>query len=147
MSGLRKNFGTNRSAVEEGAWIELFENPDGTTCRIRVKRMHTQNAKYTKELANHRDAFNGLKYSEKSIGQMTASMIEVLISTVIVDWENFEDWTQPETTDGFPTSDPSYLEFTQDNLRKTLIEFPDLVDVITEQAQSRKTFQGDDLKK
>lgn len=139
---LRKKFGTNKKSVEEGAWIDIVENDDGTVCRFRIKRMNQQNPKFQKELANHRKAFEGDYYSEKKINQMTASMIEVLIGTVIVDWENMENWkVDPESeTAGFPQD--KYLPFTPQNVRDTLTEFPDLLDLITAESQDITNFQG-----
>lgn len=140
---LRKKFGTSSTAVEEGAWIDVCENEDGTTARLRIKRMNQQNPKYLKEIANHRRAFEGDSYSAKKLSQMQASMIEVLISTVITGWEYMEDWRLQE--DGSPPV-KKYMDFNPSNLRETLIEFPDLLDLITSEASNIRTFQGDELK-
>jgi len=151
MSRLLAKFGTNEKAIQEGAWIELLENEDGSTCRIRIKRMNQQNTNFAKQIANHRNAFQTNHVSEKKLSQMQASMIEVLIDTVIVDWDNFENWLdspEEKSTEGFPGSEkPKYLPFTKDNVRKTLQEMPDLVDFITEQATEITNFQkGEDEK-
>ena len=142
---LRKKFGTSKGSITEGAWIDLLENEDGTTCRLRIKRMNQQNPRYQKELANHRNAFTGDHYSEKKINQMQASMIEVLVSTIIVDWDNFENWMGEEVTasGGFPSTngEGKYLAFTPENVRRTLIEFPDLLDLVTAEASDIANFQ------
>lgn len=134
---LKKKFGTNKTDVEQGAWVDICENDDGSTCRIRVKRMNQQNPKFQKEIANHRNAFSGDFFTANKVTQMTASMIEVLISTVIVGWENVQDWTV-ETQPGEPAV---FLPFTPDNVRKVLVEFPDLLDLVTAQATDITTFQ------
>jgi len=78
--------------------------------------------------------------AQKKISQMQASMIEVLISTVIVGWENVERWeTVEEGVEGFPQS--KFLEYNAKNVRAALVEFPDLLDLITAQATDITTFQ------
>lgn len=138
---LRKRFGTSQDAIEKGAWIEVMENEDGSTMRIRVMRMNQQTPAFQKQMANHRKAFETDHFSGKMVEQAQASMIEILVDTIIVGWENVEDWTAEPPAEGFPPPEGmKFLEFNKTNVRKTLIEFPDLVDLIVREAQDRSTF-------
>ena len=145
---LRNKFGTNKDVIEQGAWIDICENEDGTVCRLRVKRMNQQNPKFQKEMANHRNAFQGDHFSAKKIDQVQASMIEVVSSSIIVDWEFMDgDGVRGVTTapvpEGFPEAKPDrYLPFTRENVRLVLLEFPDLLDLITAQASDISNFQA-----
>ena len=141
---LKKKFGTDKSAIEEGAWIDIIENEDGTTGRIRIKRMNQQTPAFQKQLANHRKAFESDHFSATKLNQMQASMIEVLINSIIVGWENIEDWRVDldPTSDDFPTvSSAKYMEFTPSNVRDALTEFPDLTDLITQEATDISNFK------
>lgn len=138
---LKRNFGTSKEAITEGIWIDICENDDGSTARIRIKRMNQQNRKYQKEMANHRKAFNDDHFSEKKIGLAESSMIDVLINTVIVDWENMQVEEVPESAP--PGSKPTCLEFSKANARKILNEFPDLLDLITNEATDLRNFQSE----
>jgi len=62
---LKKKFGTDKEAIENGSWIEICENSDGSVCRIRIKRMNQQNVRFHKEIANHRNAFTSNHDSAK----------------------------------------------------------------------------------
>jgi hypothetical protein len=145
---LKKAFGTNKQSIEEGVWVELCENEDGTTCRLRIKRMGQQTPEFMKQIANHRKAFSADHFSAAKIDQQQASMIRVIAKTIIVGWENVEDWRVSEETDSFPgseTSRPKYMEYTSENAEIMLIEFPDLLELITEQATDLETFQDKDI--
>jgi len=141
---LKKKFGTDKSAIEEGVWIDIVENEDGTTGRIRIKRMNQQTPSFQKQLANHRKAFESDHFSAAKLTQMQASMIEVLTNTIIVGWENIEDWrvdSDPTSYD-FPTGNsPKYMDFTPANVRAALTEFPDLTDLITQEATDISNFK------
>lgn len=142
--GLKEKFGTNSKLIDEGAWLELAENDDGSICRLRIKRGSTQNIDFIKRMANHRKAFANIIYSSRGIEQAKASVIEILIATIIVGWENvaFED-ADASDDEIREEGKPKYLPFTPDNVRKVLIDLPDLVDFILEQSQDIKTFQKD----
>lgn len=137
---LRKRFGTSKSLVEEGAWMEITENEDGTLCRLRVKRTNQQNTAFQKQLANHRKAYETDFYSERKIDQAQASMIEILAETVIVGWENVEDWETPAPT-GPVQPPPVKLPYNKDNARRMLREFPDLANLVMEFAQDLTNYQ------
>lgn len=146
---LRKKFGTDANAIENGVWLDVCENDDGSTGQIRIKRMNGQNTQFQKQLANHRKAFagGGNHLSERKLSQMENSMIGVITDTIIVGLKNIPDWrveqTNKASTEEFPTP-LVMLEFNKSNVRAMLEEFPDLADLITEEAQNLANFQSAD---
>lgn len=140
---LKKRFGTSKEAIEKGAWIDIVENEDETMCRIRILRMNQQNPAFVRHMANHRKAFSSEVFSATKLSQAEASMIEVLVDTVITDWENVVDWRETEAS--FPSPD-KYLEFTKDNVRAMLIDFPDLTELLIKEADNIANFQETEAK-
>ena len=138
---LKKAFGTDKAAIENGAWIDICTNEDGSLCRFRVKRTNQQNREFTKAMTTHSKMYEGQSLSAHALKQAENAMIRVIADTVLVDWENVVEYRTEFT--GFPTEDgkPPMMEYNRDNVVFILTDLPDLVELILKKAGERSTFE------
>ena len=126
---LKSKFGTVKKAETEGAWVDVLQNEDGTTCRVKIRRAGRRNKDYSRSFEKHSKPYRriGLENVDPEID--TKIMRNVIIDSVVTDWEN----VQLEAGVNIP--------FSVANLENVLIELPDLQDFIMAKAQEIETFQ------
>lgn len=120
---LRKAFGTDRKAEEEGVWINL-----GDGARIKVAR--SSNKRYRelirRLLKPHRAAMRSDNLPDET---MEAIVIEATAEALLLDWQGIE-------------FDGALLPYSVENAKKVLAALPDFRDAVATYAGEMATFRA-----
>lgn len=133
MGSLRRSFSTDEKKNEDGTWIDIIVNDDESVCRMRVRRMGESNKDFMSgNVAIQKKMRRGGARSSKAVQQLEIRLLrELVVDTVLVDWENVENIID----DSSP-----YMPFTRANAIALFEELPELLDTITSEAVNRENF-------
>lgn len=126
---LSKLFGTDTKAEKEGIWIDYAEGVS-----MKIARMGGANTEYARHLANLLKPFKfqidrGTLSEEKS----REILIDVFVSCVLKDWKGVTD------DKGKP------VEFTVENAKKVMAEYPELFNDLQALANDYRRFAQETL--
>ena len=133
---LRSQFGSDKSKEQQGVWIDICENDDGTQCRMKIGRMSITNKKFARETAKRAKKYRG-RMDSIPLEKQLKDNIEVFVDTTLFGWENVVDYRQT-VDEGKPLPQ---LPFTRDNAIWLLNDLPSLFDLITTEASEISNFQ------
>lgn len=129
---LRDAFGTNKQLEQDGVWLEVFDNDDGTTASFLVRRVGSSNKKYQARVAKESKK-KGRRGRSLSDEQQEAIIRKSFIATCLVDWKNVEDIREGAAE--------TYMPFNHENAEMLFKELPDLYEHIVNQAIDMETYK------
>lgn len=140
---LKKAFGTNQSKENEGTWIDVTVNDDGTICSVKLARMNQRNKEFQKRIAaiqktrrnkTIRNAPNVVTADDRKLA------IDAFVGSVLLDWKNVVDYRAE-----FVGKDAAGIEvkmpFNEENAKFVLTDIPDFFDLLSEEATKIENFQ------
>ena len=125
---LKSKFKTNTSLINDGVWFDVVVNPDGTKCRVKLRRTGPANALWS--LAwRERESENTEALTPD---EDRAFMAGVYADAVVADWEHMQ-----------PEDDGKDWAFNRDNVVKLLgnAEWLEFRNWVREKADSLAPFQ------
>lgn len=130
MSKFSERYKTNRSAEEDGIWVDF-----GDGIKVKIRRMNSQHSKDTRQVLEkpYAAAFRGREMPQSLQEEL---MNKQLAQSIVVEWEGVED----------PTKEGKMLPFSQENVLRICAEVKDFRDDILTAAMERATFQTQILK-
>jgi hypothetical protein len=137
---LNKLFKTDSDKQREGIWLEISENANGTICRMKIRPMGASNKEFVTKATSIRK-----KYSHrlKSMGneKQNELAMEAFIGTVLIDWENVEDY-RIKVAEG---QKAPLMEFNEENAKFLLKDLPQLYELISAESTDIENFIQKDI--
>lgn len=130
---LKNSFATNKQSETAGVWIDICENVDGTTARMRIARAGRRNKAYMKAMEKATKPYRAIldELDSKTDDRITAT---VLAETIVLGWENIQE------------EDGVNLPYTKENALRILTDLPDLADLVNKKAWDITTFRDTEVK-
>lgn len=133
-----RDFKTDKNKLNEGIWIELPPNKDGTIPRIKARAVGDFNPEYAKIAAQKVKKVSKILAFEGAASDKERDRIykEMMVEYAFVDWENMQ-----------PNDDGVVLEFNAANVRNIVFddEWKPLVSYVTLQCSSYERYNQDNL--
>lgn len=140
---LKKAFGTNQSKENEGTWIDVTVNEDGTTCSVKLARMNQRNKEFQKRIAaiqktrrnkTIRNSPNIVTPDDRKLA------VDAFVGSVLLDWRDVVDYRVEfcgKDKDGVEVKMP----FNEENAKFVLTDIPDFFDLLSDEATKIENFQ------
>lgn len=131
MTGLVKNYGTNKDAENNGTPIpfEDAENDDGTIPTFIVARASKTNTAYTKALdLATRPYRRQIELKTFKNDDADRIMLDVFLSTVLKGWDNVQD------------AQGNSIGYSPEAARKLMTEYPDIYARLNEESGNRVNY-------
>jgi len=139
MGSLTKAFKTDKQKEQEGTWVDIIENDDGTMARMRILRMSQFNKKFSARYATLGKKNRVIRGNKQDLE--IKALREAFVETCLVEWEYIENIN--EVPSG--TIKETYMPFTRENAIKLFEALPDLFDMIVGEATRLENFQSEAL--
>jgi len=138
-SSLFSQFKTDESAEKNGI---LFEVPGIFRCRLA--RAGGKNNQYEKKMLEALRPYRNVPAEQIKTGVLESLSIKVMSETLIKPgtWQTFRE---DQWVDGIENEAGELLPATAENLRKVLLQLPDLSDMILRQARDADNFRAEQL--
>lgn len=142
---LKKAFGSNKDKEQNGVWVDILENDDGTICRVKLAYAGDRNKAMNKKQAEIFKLARGKRGSDDQ-EEIKRKGLQVLFGTVVLDWENVVEYRTEKLT-GIPVNAPlPRMEFNEDNFMFIMEDLPNLADLIVRESLAIRNFQDDEEK-
>lgn len=128
MSGFLERYQTDKTAEEEGVWVDFGGNVQVKVARITSKKSKEVRRKLERPLVRKN------RSDDLSVEQLEYLMTEQLAQAVIHDWKGVTD------------DEGNELIFTVDNARAVLNKFPDFREDIATASLEKETYRTAALK-
>lgn len=120
-------FQTNKSAEEEGVWVDV----DGNGTRIKVARIN--NARYKKYFQKITKPYKRqIRNGTLSEDLAEKLLVDALANTILLDWKGF-------------TKEGQDFPYSVDNARSFLAESADFRDLVSDAANEMETFRSAEI--
>ncbi len=144
---LKKAFGTNKTKEENGTWINVCVNDDGSICRMRLARMTSRNKHFMAKIAKINKANRGTTIRKNATPTVAEDdvkkAIDVFVETILLGWEHVEEYRK-EKLPAFPSPGKiAEMEFNFENATFLLTDLPDLFELLTGEATKLENFQDE----
>ncbi len=123
---MNKSFGVDKNAAEDGKWFDLENGGRVKVAKLSCLAFKTEVVKLQKP---HLALLQSSMDSTKILNDIT---ITAMSRTILLDWSDIN-------MDGEP------FEFSVDNAKQLLTDFPDFTEVISSLATERRNFMPEDL--
>lgn len=130
---LKDIFKTDSQKEQEGVWVTISENADGTECRFRLAMMGPSNKKYVAAATGMRNKYRH-RMTTLSEAKQTQLVLDVFISTILLGWENVEEYRESNMALS------PMMPFTVENAKFLLTDLPKLYDLLVAEAQDFSNF-------
>lgn len=141
---LKAFFGTNKEKEENGTWIDICQNDDGTLCRMRIARMTQRNKEFMAKVAKaNKTRRNTTIRKDKSPVTSEDDVklaIDIFATSILLGWENVVEY-RSDTIQGIPRN--PMMEFNVENAKFILTDLPDLFELLTEESTKLQNFQDE----
>lgn len=131
---LFKQFGTDTKAENDGVWIEMGLNEDGSEIGFLIARASKSNKRYTKALEKatkpHRTAMATETLEEKVAAKL---MLDVFCEAVLLGWRNVRD------------RDDKEIAHNKANAIQLMQDLPELYERLSEESKKLSLFREKEL--
>lgn len=132
---LYKNFKTSSVLEEEGIFVKLKANEDGTIPTFKIARASRNNKRYVKTFeAKIRPFKDEIESGNLDPETDKRIMVDIFVSGVLLDWKNVQDENNKP------------MLFNRDNAIKLLTDLPELYEFLNNKASDMKNFLEANLK-
>lgn len=132
--GLHAKNKTDKALETDGIWKDYI------THRVKIARAGGSNDRYLKTMEDLQKTLRRSgDPSEIPKSRQDAIMAKVLAETIVLDWQTWDDEKQ-DWVPGIEKVDGSVGKFTKELVTETLLELPDVMNVIQMDAMSHKNF-------
>lgn len=138
MGSLRKAFGTDKKKENEGVWIEILKNDDGTMARMKIRRLGPSNKEFQKLHAQFTKNLKTIRGDAKADMENMA-FTKAFVDACLVEWENIENIH--EIAPGQVAE--KYMPLTKENALSLFEHLPDLLSSVVLQATELEAFQSE----
>lgn len=130
-------FGTSKEREAEGVGVDFGD------FRVKLARAGGHNQKWAKVAERcARPYKTAIQAGTLSNEKATELMADLYVEAVVMDWQTKRD---DEWVDGIEGRDGELMPFTKENVKKILIDLPDLFAILQQHATDLNTFKEQQL--
>jgi len=135
MSVLFQTFGTSKEKEEDGIYIPMGINTDGTEIKFKIVRSGPTNKEYQKLLNKLTTPYESMIRTDTLPKEVELEIyMELFLKTILKGWENVYD-----------VNNVAY-EYNYMNAKKLMLDLPELYSELVRKSNTIKLFLLDDMK-